>query len=200
MEATLRKTVTSVTGVLFPVTKQARDPQQHQILKTGNEYVTSLPLQMLLYFNIFYSPFWLTGTLVAFEVKWSYLDILYRIILIAIYGVYTIIEVIRLYVGFMGNLTERVPELAGCWLLTILIQFPLILLVLLNDEAIVLPLERAVHIVEAFFVFFEIVIGYFAIRTMVNYQVTKFHLRQFTDLEQLGDDDGWKDRYYDDYS
>ena len=51
---------------------------------------------------------------------------------------------------------------------------------------------------EALFVVFEVISGYFAIRTMVNYQVTKFHLRQFTDLENLQDDDYWQDRY--DYS
>ena len=86
------------------------------------------------------------------------------------------------------------PELAGSWLLTLLIQFPLILLMLFNDDAIVLPLERAVHIIEATFVLCEVVCGYFAIRTMVNYQVTKFHLKQFTDLEQLpGEDEHWRD-------
>ena len=36
---------------------------------TGNEYVSSLPLQMLLYFNMFFSPFWLIATAIAFELK-----------------------------------------------------------------------------------------------------------------------------------
>lgn len=85
----------------------------------------------------------------------------------------------------------QVPELAGFWLLTLLIQFPLILLLLFNEDARILPMERAVNIVEGLFVLFEIVCGYFAIRVMVNYQVTKFHLRQFTDLEQMTDDDYW---------
>ena len=83
------------------------------------------------------------------------------------------------------------PELAGFWLLTFLIQLPFILLLLFNEDARILPMERAVNIVEGLFVVFEIVCGYFAIRTMVNYQVTKFHLRQFADLEQMTDDDYW---------
>lgn len=89
----------------------------------------------------------------------------------------------------------QVPELAGSWLLTILIQFPLIILLLFNEDAVLLPLERAVHIVMALFVFFEVVYGYFAIRFMVNYQVTKFHLKQFSDLENLSDNDYWQDKY-----
>lgn len=90
---------------------------------------------------------------------------------------------------------EQVPELAGSWLLTILIQFPLIILLLFNEDAVLLPLERAVHIVMAVFVFFEVICGYFAIRFMVNYQVTKFHLKQFSDLEHLPDDEYWHDKY-----
>lgn len=35
MEATLRRTVNSVTDVIFPPSKSTQDPQQHQILKAG---------------------------------------------------------------------------------------------------------------------------------------------------------------------
>ena len=39
-------------------------------------------------------------------------------------------------------------------------------------------------------------IGYFAIRVMVNYQVTKYHLQQFTDLEQVEEDSYWPESRY----
>lgn len=84
--------------------------------------------------------------------------------------------------------------MAGFWLLTLLIQCPLILLLTFNEDAKILPMERAVNIIEVVFVLFDIVCGYFAIRFMVNYQVTKFHLRQFTDLEQMPDNDYWLDQ------
>ncbi|KAK7485373.1 hypothetical protein BaRGS_00023321 [Batillaria attramentaria] len=195
MDATFRKTMTSVTDLLFPVSKAARDPQQHQMLKTGNEYVTNLPLQMLIYFNVFFSPLWFITSIVMLQAKFNNLSELYQIVLISVYIVYTLIEIVRLYLGFVGNLMERVPELAGFWLLTILLQFPLILLLVINDGAILLPLERAVHIVKALFVFSEVIVGYLAIRVMVNYQVTKYHLQQFTDLEQL-DDGYWPESRY----
>ena len=38
------------------------------------------------------------------------------------------------------------------------------------------------NIVFTSFVVLEVVMGYFAIRIMVNHQVTKFHLQQFTDI------------------
>ena len=79
----------------------------------------------------------------------------------------------------------QVPELAGSWLLTLLVQFPLIMLLLFNEAQDIYPLERAINLIMALFVWFEVICGYFAIRTMVNYQMTRFHLRQFTDLEQI---------------
>ncbi|XP_025092218.1 transmembrane protein 17B-like [Pomacea canaliculata] len=195
MDATFRKTMTSVTDVLFPVNKSARDPQKHQILKTGNEYVTNLPLQMLIYFNAFFSPLWLITCIVMLEAKFNFLSDLYRIVLISVYIAYSLVEIIRLYLGYVGNLMERVPELAGFWLLTVLLQLPLILLLLFNTDALLLPLERAIHIVKALFVVSEVIVGYFAIRIMVNYQVTKYHLQQFTALDEV-DNEYWPESRY----
>ncbi|XP_067686920.1 transmembrane protein 17-like [Haliotis asinina] len=196
MDATFRRTMTNVTDVLFPVSKTARDPQRQQIIKPGNEYVTNLPLQMALFFNACYSPLWMITIAVVIEAKFAYLNMLYQIIVTAVFIAYSIIEVVRLYLGYVGNLMERVPELAGFWLLTVLLQLPLILLMTFNEDAKVVPLERAVNIVKALFIVFEVICGYFAIRIMVNYQVTKFHLQQFSDLEQIDDpyyqhDDGY---------
>ncbi|XP_046361460.1 transmembrane protein 17-like [Haliotis rufescens] len=196
MDATFRRTMTNVTDVLFPVSKTARDPQRQQIIKPGNEYVTNLPLQMALFFNACYSPLWMITSAVVIEAKFAYLNMLYQIIVTAVFIAYSIIEIVRLYLGYVGNLMERVPELAGFWLLTVLLQLPLILLMTFNEDAKIVPLERAVNIVKALFIVFEVICGYFAIRIMVNYQVTKFHLQQFTDLEQIEDpyyqhDDGY---------
>lgn len=182
MESTLRKTVNTMTDFIFPVSK---DTRKHQSLRSDHDYISSLPFQMALYFNVFFAPFWFICSVVVLVVKFSSLIILYKIILVAAYSMFSIIEIIRLYLGYVGNLMERVPELAGSWLLTLLVQFPLIMLLLFNEQQNIYPLERSVNLVMAIFVWFEVICGYFAIRTMVNYQMTRFHLRQFTDLEQI---------------
>ena len=79
----------------------------------------------------------------------------------------------------------QVPELFASWLLTLLIQFPLVLFLLLNEATIITPLERSVTIIMTLFYAFEVIFGYFALRVMVNYQATKFHLQQFTNLEKI---------------
>lgn len=182
MESTLRKTVNTMTDFIFPVTK---DTRKHQSLRSGHDYISSLPFQMALYFNVCFAPFWFICSIAILIIKFSSLLILYKIILVAAYVMFSIIEIIRLYLGYVGNLMERVPELAGSWLLTLLVQCPLIMLLLFNEAQNIYPLERAIHIVMALFVWFEMICGYFAIRTMVDYQMTRFHLRQFTDLEQI---------------
>ena len=55
----------------------------------------------------------------------------------------------------------------------------MILFLLLNPGLNILPLEKAMNIVMTLFIVFQAICGYFAIRTMVNYQVIKFHLRDF---------------------
>lgn len=77
------------------------------------------------------------------------------------------------------------PELAGYWLLTLLLQSPLVLFLLFNEATIITPLERAVTVIMAAFIVFEDIVGYFAVRAMVNSQVNKFHLQQFSNLELI---------------
>ncbi|CAH1801047.1 unnamed protein product, partial [Owenia fusiformis] len=190
MADNLRKAVTSLTEVVFPASRSAREGQQHHALRAGTEYVTNLPLQMALYFNVFYFPLWLISSIITLEAKYTALTTLYRIIIIAALVVMTMVELIRLYLGYLGNLTEKVPELAGFWLLTLLLQLPLVLFLLFNEATIILPLERAMNIVMSLFVLFEVIIGYFAIQIMVNHQVAKFHLQQFHNLENIGAHEG----------
>ncbi len=76
--------------------------------KLGNEIVTDLPLQMCLFFNCCYFPFWLIISVVIAYVKYDHLNYLYKFVLVTILIAATIIELVRLYLGYLGNLTEKV--------------------------------------------------------------------------------------------
>jgi len=80
---------------------------------------------------------------------------------------------------------DQVPELAGFWLLTLLVQSPFVFFLLFNEAAIITPLERAVTVVMATFVLFESIAGYAAIRAMVKSQMNKFHLQQFKNVKHM---------------
>ncbi|XP_056137889.1 transmembrane protein 17B [Lampris incognitus] len=143
------------------------------------EVVSSLPLQMSLFFNMWFFPLWWTSEVVMLHLKYPALPDYYKFILVTVLILMTLIEAIRLYLGYAGNLQEKVPELAGFWLLSILLQFPLILFQLLNEAILIQPLERGVHIVLALFLLSQALSGFVALRDMVRHTESQFHLHQF---------------------
>ncbi|NXC32266.1 TMM17 protein, partial [Campylorhamphus procurvoides] len=149
-----------------------------------NEIISSLPLQMSLYFNVYFFPFWWLSTVVILYLKYPVLSDYYKFILVTIMILASLIEAIRLYLGYMGNLQEKVPELAGFWLLSLLLQLPIILFLLFNEGAKIQPLERAVHIVFAFFLAFQVITAFVTLRRMVNKLATHFRLQEFHRLEE----------------
>ena len=81
--------------------------------------------------------------------KYHLLNYLYKFVLVTILVAVIIIELVRLYLGYLGNLTEKVPELAGFWLLTILLQLPLQGFLLLNTDLILVPIGNStLHILN----------------------------------------------------
>ena len=77
-------------------------------IKLGNEIVSDLPLQMALFFNVCYFPAWLIISIVITTVKYDHLNYLYKFVLVTVLVAATVIEIIWLYLGYLGNLTEKV--------------------------------------------------------------------------------------------
>uniref|UniRef100_A0A8C6UMM4 Transmembrane protein 17 n=1 Tax=Neogobius melanostomus TaxID=47308 RepID=A0A8C6UMM4_9GOBI len=155
------------------------DPSQSVSKKMNKRVLSSLNLQMSLYFNMWFFPFWWICEIVMLNLKYSALPDYYKFILVTILIVMTCIEAIRLFLGYAGNLQEKVPELAGFWLLSILLQLPLILFQLFNEAILIQPLERGVHIVLSIFILTQALAGFIALRDLVRHTESQFHLRQF---------------------
>nr|XP_056712786.1 transmembrane protein 17 [Euleptes europaea] len=155
----------------------------HFFVSPDNELVSSLPLQMSLFFNLCFFPFWWVSSVIMLQLKYPVLPDYYKFILVTIMIIISLIEIIRLYLGYMGNLQEKVPELAGFWLLSLFLQLPLILFLLFNEGLKIQPLERAVHIVFLVFLLFQVAAAFLTLKKMVNQLATRFHLREFDRLE-----------------
>ncbi|XP_055484942.1 transmembrane protein 17 [Psammomys obesus] len=147
-----------------------------------NEMVSSLPLQMSLYFSSYFFPLWWVSCITMLHLKYSVLPDYYKFIVITVVILITLIEAIRLYLGCMGNLQEKVPELAGFWLLSLLLQLPLILFLLLNEGLKNLPLEKAIHIIFTVFLTFQVISAFLTLKKMVNQLAARFHLQDFDRL------------------
>ena len=152
--------------------------------RLGNEIVSDLSLQMCLFFNVCYFPFWLIVDVIVAVDKYEHLNYLYKFILVTVLIAAVFIEVTRLYLGYLGNLTEKVPELAGFWLLTVLLQFPLQCFLFLNSDLILLPLERAANAVMVALIVAELMTGFIALKKITRHQAKKFHLMQLQIREE----------------
>uniref|UniRef100_A0A8C3ANQ1 Zgc:112294 n=1 Tax=Cyclopterus lumpus TaxID=8103 RepID=A0A8C3ANQ1_CYCLU len=150
-----------------------------------NDLVSHLPLQMLLYFNMFYFPCWWFSAVFMLEVKFYYLPGYYQALLITGMILLTLVEVVRLHLGYIGNLKEKVPELAAFWLLSFMFQLPVLLFFLTDEGIIILPLERAVHALYLLFLLAQILASFLALRTMTRKLTLLFHLRQFGKVESF---------------
>ena len=63
---------------------------------------------MTLFFNLCFYPFWITSNALMLSIKYNYLDFTFRVIVIAVLVIFSFIEIIRLYLGYVGNLEEKV--------------------------------------------------------------------------------------------
>ncbi|KAL3226516.1 hypothetical protein MRX96_004405 [Rhipicephalus microplus] len=85
----------------------------NQEQQVREELLTSLPLQMAVYFNLFYSPLWLISRCLALYIKLRYLSLTQQTISAAILIMMTAVEPPRLYLGYAGNLGEEVVVAFG---------------------------------------------------------------------------------------
>ena len=149
MSSSAYTTLVSVSETMFPgisVTTglggRGANTMETAAIKLGNQLMSNLPLQVLLYLNVIYFPCWLSVILMVVSVKFHLLNYLYKFVLVTILVAVIVIEIVRLYLGYLGNLTEKVPELAGFWLLTILLQLPLQGFLLFNTDLILVPIGK----------------------------------------------------------
>ncbi|XP_044516621.1 transmembrane protein 17 [Gracilinanus agilis] len=177
----VRERLGNLSRTLFTDTNRTGPENNSNI---NNEIVSSLALQMSLYFNIYFFPFWWVSSIIMLLLKYPVLPDYYKFILVTVVILITLIEAIRLYLGYMGNLQEKVPELAGFWLLSFLLQLPLILFLLFNEGLKSQPLERAVHIIFTIFLALQVVLAFFTLKKMANHLAASFQLQDFDCFDQ----------------
>nr|XP_055054393.1 transmembrane protein 17A isoform X1 [Misgurnus anguillicaudatus] len=184
----LRVGLANASGSVF-LNNRTRDSEDlrdfYQDNEACSEISSHLPLQMLLYFNSFFFPFWWISEVVMLDLKFSLLPVYYQCLLVTGLVLISIFEVLRVYLGYIGNLKEKVPELAGFWLLSFLFQLPILLFFITDENIIILPLERAVHSLYLAFLLAEVLASFFALRVMTRKLALQFHMRQFGPVQSL---------------
>ena len=155
------------------------------------DYSSSLPLQMLLYFNVCFFPCWLFSLAFVLPVL-TLATANYHVILMVFAFIFkAVIECVRLYLGYAGNLAERMPELTAFCLLTIIFQIPLSIFLLIYQLIATIEVQMslifAVEILYLTFLVLEGGFGIYAVRIMVTAQSSRFHYRQFEEVLSAND-------------
>ncbi|XP_074777478.1 transmembrane protein 17B-like isoform X2 [Athene noctua] len=164
----LRRSLAAFSSSLF-INNKTRDSGAAHSYHPAHEVLASLPLQMMLYFNVYYFPVWCLA---------EGMLLLLKFLLVAAFLILSVAEGSRLYLGYVGNLQEKVPELAGFLLLSFLIQLPLLLFLLTDSRVTLLPLELALHSLLLAFLIAEMAAAFLALKTMSKQLAAQFYLRQ----------------------
>ncbi|PRP87714.1 exportin-6 protein [Planoprotostelium fungivorum] len=97
-------------------------------------------------------------------------------------GVSAVVEAARLALGYSGNLREKIPQLAGLFILSIFPQT--LLIVYLAYYSSRLPVDVVLHHIMLFgFIIPEIFISVFVIRSMIKSATTKLYLSSWYPMQ-----------------
>ncbi|XP_018027114.1 transmembrane protein 17 [Hyalella azteca] len=145
--------------------------------KVGCVLTSSLPLQMSIFFSGIFFPVWLISTYTIFYYKFWRLTTAYRYVVALVYVAVPPLEFVRLRLGYSGNIRERVPELAGSWLVVALLLLPLLLFLLLVPGCKLTAMEYPLHCFYLIILIVHIIAGHIAITRMAKYQTKIYHLQ-----------------------
>ncbi|XP_014280970.1 transmembrane protein 17B [Halyomorpha halys] len=144
-------------------------------IKIGTHVLSNLPLQVSLYFNLIFFPFWCMVYLFMIPEKLESLNTLYKFILALTLVVINFIEAVRLYIGYKGNLREKIADLAGFWLITFLLQSPLQTFLLFSAGLKTSLIEKIVQTIMCLFLLSQLLFGLIALRNSSKHSTLMFH-------------------------
>ncbi|GMR41519.1 hypothetical protein PMAYCL1PPCAC_11714, partial [Pristionchus mayeri] len=122
----------------------------------------------------------------SFIYKYQYLSPIYQVILIAVHILHVSIEAVRLVLGFVGNLGEKVPALSGFWITSLLLQLPISIFLAAHADIYPRPAEIWLYSAHVLFVLTQIVLGWAVIRAISDYHVRQFKAALAEEEEREG--------------
>jgi transmembrane protein 17 len=156
------------------------------------EVSSHLPLQILMTSSSWLYPIWVISTLntlilkvpakFSLQINYGVIDF-HRFMIIALLPVFLVCEPLRLRFGYLGNLQESIPDLAGFLLLSAFPQLPITIYYIVFQPISILgfslPMDIALNVVYAVLILFQIVFACFGARQIVASHAAQFMLRDF---------------------
>ncbi|CAG9834730.1 unnamed protein product [Diabrotica balteata] len=146
--------------------------------KHNRKICSNLTLQMSLYFNSVFLPVWSIVIILFMNKNYQSYDELYRYISVTVVSTIFGVEFLRIYLGYEGNLKDKIPELAGFWMLSILLQLPLQGFLLFNPYFRMYVLEIIVQSIMFILLCIQLISGYCAIKYTASEQTAVYKLKK----------------------
>ncbi|XP_033339423.2 transmembrane protein 17B [Megalopta genalis] len=144
---------------------------------TRNKIKSNLPFQIVLYINLWFFPIWLSVVAYNLDLNYSkYVRDVCNAILLVIFAILLVSDSLKLYLGYLGNLGGKIPELAACWLISLLIQLPLEMFLVFNRRTLFERNNVFVHYFMIGLLFLEIVTGAIALKNLADLRARTFYL------------------------
>ncbi|KAJ3144960.1 Transmembrane protein 17 [Geranomyces variabilis] len=136
----------------------------------STEILSNLPLQMLLFFNLYVMlPLWLLATILSAVSTDDR-----PTTVVALIPIFALLELTRIYLGYAGNLLEKVPELAGFILATTFPQLPIAAFFAATGMGLAATVASVVYLMA--FLIPEAVAAVVAAKGLVRAQSARFFL------------------------
>lgn len=171
-----RNSIISASDHIFP--GLVYHDHKKEFFDIGVEVRSNLLLQIALYFNVWFYPIWIWILLCNLDAKYYKLSDVYQFITVAVFIAVTILEGVRLYLGYLGNLSIKIPELASFWLISTLLQLPLEMFLIFDRKTIPELDEKIANYIAIFFLLVEITTGTMALRSLADSHAKRFYIAQ----------------------
>ncbi|XP_043518340.1 uncharacterized protein LOC122533053 isoform X2 [Frieseomelitta varia] len=94
----------------FPITNITNETFSKLMYHDRNKTRSNLPFQIALYVNLWLFPIWLLISIVNLDAKYNNLSNIYKLLAVATFLVLSIFESLKLYLGYLGNLTGKMEN------------------------------------------------------------------------------------------
>eukprot|EP01047_Picozoa_sp_COSAG01_P001489 COSAG01_NODE_34_length_34978_cov_45.798475_16_plen_187_part_00 len=132
-------------------------------------------LQMLLYYHVFFDLVWFGMYIALWSWKTDNLnyDHAFKLVSPTVFALWTIAEPPRILFGYIGNLKEKVPQMASFVLVTVILSLPCLAYFFFFEQN-KLPLDWAMHGIQFSFTVAELVVGRYALTLLIRAQRDRF--------------------------
>ncbi|XP_035899566.1 transmembrane protein 17-like isoform X2 [Anopheles stephensi] len=146
---------------------------------TEEEVISHLWVQLLIHLNVYSYGVWLVVTVAFLHYEFATVSGIEKTLSILSLVVAIPLEAVRLYLGHTGNLMSAIPSFAGFLILSLLIQLPLQLYLLLATHTTKHTVPLVVQSITILLLVLQILVGVPAMRKLSDFRRKQFQTQRW---------------------